>query len=72
MTIATLASIDNKTTKVKSLREDRFGVFFSLSWFCFVGVLFLFKIFSSSLENFLISKNLVIIFKLSTIKKIIT
>jgi hypothetical protein len=28
MMTTTLASIDNKATKVKKLREDRFGVFY--------------------------------------------
>jgi len=37
------ATIDNKTTKVKKLREDRFGVFycFSFVWVLFCGGSFL-------------------------------
>jgi len=41
----TLASINNKRTKVKRLKEDRFCVFFALilSRFCFVmGPLFIY------------------------------
>jgi hypothetical protein len=38
MTTTTLASIDNKRTKVERLREDKFCVFFCffLFGFCFV------------------------------------
>jgi hypothetical protein len=32
MMTATLASIDNNTTKVKKLTEDRFGVFYCFSF----------------------------------------
>jgi hypothetical protein len=35
--IITLASINNKTTKIKRLREDKFCVFFFLFRFCFVA-----------------------------------
>ncbi len=62
---ATPTSIDNKTTKVKRVREDRFCVFFVLVLFC-GGSFFL--ILLSSLKISFISKNLVIIFKLSTIE----
>jgi len=63
--IITLASINNKTTKVKRLRVDRFCVFF----FCLGFVLWRVLFFHTyvKLRKFSISKNLVIIFKLSTI-----
>jgi len=62
--IATPTSIDNKTTKVNRLREDKFFVVFLLG-FCFVvGLCFIIFV---KLRMFLISKNLVIIFKLNTI-----
>jgi hypothetical protein len=64
MTTTTLASIDNKRTKVERLREDKFCVFFCLG-FALWWVLFL--ILLSSLKSLFISKNLVIIFKLSSI-----
>jgi len=49
------ASIDNKKTKVKRLKEDRFCVFFAflLSGFYFVVGLFLKNILSSSLKRFI-------------------
>ncbi len=65
--IATPASTYNKTTKVKRPREDRFCFLaFLLSEFCFVVGLF-FNAFVK-LRKFFITKNLVLIFKLSTIK----
>jgi len=48
----TPTSMDNKTTKVKRLREDRFCVFFFV-WVLFCGGFFLKKILSSSLEIFI-------------------
>jgi hypothetical protein len=60
-----LASIHNKTTKVKRLRENRFSIFL-LSRFCFVVSLFFYTF--DKLRNFFISKNLFIIFKLSITK----
>jgi len=51
--ITTLTSIDNKTTKVKRLRENRFCLFaFLLSRFCFMVGLFFYML-SSTLESFL-------------------
>jgi hypothetical protein len=41
VTTITLALIDNKTTKVKRLREDRFCVFFVWVFFC-VGSFFIY------------------------------
>ncbi len=66
----TLASIDNKTTKVFRLKVDRFYVSFCFS---FVLVLFCSGSFFYTLDKlkkFFISKNLVIIFKLNTIKSL--
>jgi hypothetical protein len=57
-------SIDNKTTKVTRLKEDRFCVFFCLGFVCGGSFFYTFI----NLRKFHISKNLVIIFKLSTIK----
>ncbi len=76
MTITTLASINNKTTKVKRLKEARFCIYFLkliffaflLSRFCFV-VFFFFNTFVKP-RKFFILKNLVIIFKLNTIEKL--
>ncbi len=63
----TPTSTNNKTTKVKRLREDRFCLFaFLLFRFCFVVGLF-FNVFFK-LKKFFITKNLVIIFKIITIK----
>ncbi len=70
MMSTTPTSIDNKTTKVKRLREDRFCIFsfcFSFILVLFCGGSFFYTL-SSNLESFFISKNLVIIFKLNTIK----
>ncbi len=53
MRIVTPASIGNKTTKVKRLKEDGFCVFnFSFDWVLFCGGSFSFKLLSS-LESFL-------------------
>jgi hypothetical protein len=64
----TPTSIDNKTTKVKRLREDKFCVFFAflLFGFCFMVGPF-FYTFVKPRKKF-ISKNLIIIFKLRTIE----
>jgi hypothetical protein len=66
----TPASTDNETTKVKRLREDRFCVFllFFLSRFCFVmgHIYYVFV----KLKKKIITKNLVIIFKLNTIESV--
>jgi hypothetical protein len=71
VTTITPTSIDNKKTKVKRLREDRFCVFI-LQFFCqgFVlwWVFFLCTFFK--LRKKIISKNLVIIFKLNTIESL--
>jgi hypothetical protein len=58
----TPTSIDNKTTKVKRLREDKFCVLFGflLWWVLFYTLV--------KRRKFFISKNLVIIFKLSIIE----
>ncbi len=58
MTTSTLASINNKRTKVKRLREDRFCVFFAflLSGFCFVAGLF-FIYFCRALKVFYLQKS---------------
>jgi len=67
---ATPTSIDNKTTKVKKKRENRFYVFFAflLFGFCFMVGPFFYNFIKP--RKFFISKNLVIIFKLSTIKSL--
>jgi hypothetical protein len=59
--VTTPTSTNNKTTKIKRLREDRFCVFvlFLLSEFCFVvGPFFMFL---SSLKSFFITKTIIII-----------
>jgi len=65
----TPTSTNNETTKVKRLREGRFCVFlffFFLFGFCFVvGHIYYAFV---KLKKFFITKNLVIIFKLNTIK----
>jgi len=71
VTTTTPTSIDNKTTKVKRLREDRFCVFFFFFCFSFVWVLFCGGSFFYTfvkLRKFYFSKNLIIIFKLSIIE----
>jgi len=66
MMTTTPTSTNNKTTKVKRLREDRFCLFaFLLSRFCFV-VGFFFNAFVQ-LRKFFITKNIIILFKLNTI-----
>jgi hypothetical protein len=66
--ITTPTSIDNKTTKVKRPREDGFCVF--LFFFCpgliLWWVLFFYAFVKFNKKN--ITKNLVLIFKLSTIE----
>jgi hypothetical protein len=67
--IVTPTSIDNKTTKVKRLKEDRFCVLFLLLFclgFVLWRVLFLYTFVKH--RNFFISKILVIIFKLNIIE----
>ncbi len=68
MTIITPTSTCNKTRKVKRIKEDGFCVFcFSFVWVLFCGESFFFT-FSSSLIFFLITKILVITYKLNTIE----
>ncbi len=70
MITTTPASINNKTTKVKKIKEDRFYVFFAflLFGFCFMVGPFFYTFIKP--RKFFISKNLVIIFKLSTIESL--
>jgi hypothetical protein len=60
----TPASTNNKTTKVKRLKEDMFCVF--LVFFCDGSFFYAFI----KLFFFFITKNLIIIFKLSTIESL--
>jgi hypothetical protein len=67
--IVTLTSIENKTTKVKTLRENGFCVFFfSFVWVLFCGGSLIYIYIFVKLKKFYISKNLVIIFKLNAIE----
>jgi hypothetical protein len=67
--VTTPTSTNNKTTKVKRLKEDKFCVF--LFFFCLDFILWwVFFYAFVKLKKKIITKNLVIIFKLSTIKKI--
>jgi hypothetical protein len=64
---ATPTSTKNKTTKVKRPRENRFYVF--LLFFCSGFVLWSFFFYALvKLRKFFITKNLVLIFRLSTIE----
>jgi hypothetical protein len=65
--IATPSSISNKTTKVMNLREVEFCVFcFSFFWVLFCGGSFFLTFLSSPKK--IIGKNLVVTYKLNTIK----
>jgi hypothetical protein len=67
---ATLTSTDNKTTKVKRPKENRFYVF--LFFFCPSFVLWWFFFFYAfvKLRKFFITKNLVFIFKLNIVENL--